>query len=92
MQNLAALRQRAGLTQAELAAKLGVTQPAIAQLERTDRFPDASRLPAIADALGCSIDALFGRSPPPSSLLYPGKEDPVHVPDQAERHPKSADQ
>ncbi len=93
MQNLAALRQRAGLTQTELAAKIGVTQPAVAQLELTDRYPDASRLPAIADALECSIDELFGRSPPsPLTKAYPGKEVQVHVPIGTECDPARADQ
>ena len=34
-------------------------------MESPGRFPEASKLPTIADALECSIDALFGREDPP---------------------------
>lgn len=43
---------------------MGVTGPAVKAWEDPDRYPDASKLPAIADALECSIDALFGREAP----------------------------
>ena len=93
MEYIVALRQRAGLSQAELAKKVGVTQGAVAHYEAHGRYPAADKLPAIADALECSIDELFGRSPPsPLSKAYPGKEVQVHVPIGTECDPARADQ
>lgn len=48
-----------GMTQGELARLIGVSAPAIAQWERGDTNPTADKLPAIAAALGCTIDDLF---------------------------------
>ena len=75
MEHIADLRKRAGLTQSELAAKLGIAQGSVAKIESPGGYPTADKLPAIADALECSIDALFGRSPPSPTLSYPGKKD-----------------
>lgn len=93
MEHITALRRAAGYTQAELASRLKVSQAAVALLERPGRYPAASRLPEIADALECSIDELFGRSPPsPLSKAYPGKEVQVHVPIGTECDPARASQ
>lgn len=64
MDGLKAIRVQRGLTQAALASILGVTQSVVAMWERGAVLPAASKLPEIADALNCSIDALFGRSAP----------------------------
>lgn len=53
-------RKAAGLTQKELGEALGVSSSAVSQWE-TGGTPDISLLPAIADRLGVTIDALFGR-------------------------------
>ena len=58
------LREKAGITQAELARRLGVTRAAVLFMESPDNYPMAWRLPEIADAIGCSTDALFGREAP----------------------------
>jgi transcriptional regulator with XRE-family HTH domain len=63
-QHLAALREAAGLTQQQLAAKLGVPQSNIAFWERWDKPPRGDVLPTLADALGVSVDALLGVAPP----------------------------
>lgn len=55
------LRIAAGMTQLELAAKMAVNQTAISQWERNAVLPSSERLPDLADALNCTIDALFGR-------------------------------
>lgn len=44
---------------------VGVTGPAVKAWEDPGRYPDADKLPLIADALGCTIDALFGRPSKP---------------------------
>lgn len=53
-------RKLSGLTQKDLGEALGVSSSAVSQWE-TGGTPDISLLPAIADRLGVSIDALFGR-------------------------------
>ena len=58
---LAPRRQRAGLTQKQLAEALGCTQALVSLYESGDAWPRASVLPAIADLLGCSIDDLYER-------------------------------
>jgi transcriptional regulator with XRE-family HTH domain len=52
----------AGFTQVELAAELGISQRMVAYYESPQAAPPANLLPAIATALGVSIDELFGRS------------------------------
>lgn len=53
-------REKAGITQAELAARLNVTQAAIAIWETGEAMPRSDKLPEISKILGCSIDELFG--------------------------------
>ena len=53
------LRKAAGLTQSQFAEKIGVSQATVAEWERGDYFPSAQRLPAIAAALGCTLEDLF---------------------------------
>ena len=52
-------RQKAGISQAKLAEKLHVLQSTVAMWETGRNMPSADKLPAMAAALGCSIDALF---------------------------------
>lgn len=49
------------MTQAELAAKIGVTQPIVASWESGSKRPRADKLPKLAQVLGCTIDELFRR-------------------------------
>lgn len=51
-------------TQKDLADKLFVNQTAVSQWERGAAFPSAGKLPILADLLHCSIDELYGRTPP----------------------------
>lgn len=53
---LAEARRAAGLTQAELAARLGTTQSAIARLERGEVVPSVTTLAKLADALGIEFE------------------------------------
>ena len=54
------IRLEKGIGQAELGRKIGVTGAAVLAWETPGKYPEAEKLPRIADALGCSIDALFG--------------------------------
>jgi DNA-binding XRE family transcriptional regulator len=59
MQNIKVMRERASLTQVELAKMLGVGQSTIAMWETGESAPRAALLPKIAELLKCSIDELF---------------------------------
>jgi transcriptional regulator with XRE-family HTH domain len=52
---LIAARTRAGLTQAQVAHRMGTTQPAVARLESGKRKPSYATLERYAKALGCSL-------------------------------------
>jgi len=55
------LRKKRAMTQGRLADRVGVTTQAVSKWE-CGSTPDAELLPAIASALGVSIDTLFGLS------------------------------
>lgn len=48
-------RRRAGLSQAELAARVGTSQPAIARYERARSLPDLSTVHRIVEACGLEL-------------------------------------
>jgi DNA-binding XRE family transcriptional regulator len=52
---LVAARNRAGLTQAQVAGRMGTTQSTIARLESGKRLPTLSSLERYAQAVGCKI-------------------------------------
>lgn len=53
------LRQKSGLTQDQLATRLGVTAQAVSKWENSVTMPDITLLPQIAIEFGISIDDLF---------------------------------
>ncbi len=53
------LRQKSGLTQEQLANKLGVSAQSISKWENAVAMPDITLLPVLADEFGVSIDELF---------------------------------
>ena len=57
---LVALRKTAGVTQTALAAEIGISQRMMAYYEGPIAQPPANLLPAIASALGVSIETLLG--------------------------------
>ena len=57
-----ALRYKAGLTQEQLAEKLGVGAQAVSKWENSVAMPDISLLPSISGVFGVSIDELFDLS------------------------------
>ena len=57
-------RKRLGLTQDQLAEKLGVTAQAVSKWENDQSCPDITILPRLADIFGITTDALLGRSEP----------------------------
>jgi transcriptional regulator with XRE-family HTH domain len=63
-------RVRAGLTQAKLAKKVGVTQPNYHRWESGSAPVPEEKLKKLAKALGASPEALLGRHPPIEARIY----------------------
>ena len=59
-ENIRERRKAAGLTQEALGEKLDMAAQTVSKWERDESMPDAALLPKLADALGCSLDSLFG--------------------------------
>ena len=57
-ERIAELRRRAGYTQKDLAKLLNVDQSAVSQWERGKVKPLKKILPALAQALNCTVDDL----------------------------------
>lgn len=57
--NISALRQRAGMTQAELAQKLNYSDKLISKWERGDAAPNAYTLKQLSEIFDVSMDYLF---------------------------------
>jgi len=53
-----AWREYKGLTQAQVATKLGISQPAMAQMERSDANLRIKTLNKLADVLGITVEQL----------------------------------
>ena len=60
--NIKAKREEAGMQQVDLAAKVGVTQSMICQIERGTKACSMQLGAEIAEALGCGINDLLGDS------------------------------
>lgn len=63
MDELAAARRRQGLSQTEIAARMGTSQSAVARFERGDLDPRLSTLERYAQAVGQTVDWQI-RTPP----------------------------
>ena len=71
------LRDKKGLTQAQLGELLGVVKTTISQYESGDRTPDAAKLEKLADIFDTSVDYLLGRED--KSANVPEKDLPQTV-------------
>lgn len=58
-QKIQALRKGRGLTQEQLAARLGVSRQAVSRWELDETLPDTQNLLPLKEALGVSIDTLL---------------------------------
>lgn len=58
-ENIRLARERAGLKQADLAERAGVTQAMMCQIERGTKNPSLQIGAEIARILGCSLDSLL---------------------------------
>lgn len=59
MNQLTAMREKANLSQEDVAAALKIDRSTVAKWETGAAYPRADKLPAIAALYGCSIDELF---------------------------------
>jgi transcriptional regulator with XRE-family HTH domain len=75
---LLALRQAAGLTQAELARLIGERQNNVSFWEHASRTPRSDVLPRLAKALGTSVEALLGE-PAKSAPIPPWADGAGHA-------------
>lgn len=74
-------RKQLGLTQDQLAEKLGVTAQAVSKWENDQSCPDISTLPVLADIFGTSVDALLGRQEPVYQAEVVEEEDDSREPE-----------
>ncbi len=56
------IREDLGLTQAEFSKKVSLTQAAISQFEKAERFPSSDALQRIAKGLGVTVDFILSTS------------------------------
>ena len=59
--NIKQLREAAGMTQAELAAKMQLTTPSITKWELGRANPTYDNLIQLAEIFGCTLDEVAGR-------------------------------
>ena len=69
--NLKSLRERANLTQEELAIKTGVSKSAISMYERGERFPSEQILELLADFFNVDMNMLLGKQTKSTYFLNP---------------------
>ena len=63
------LRAEKGMTQLDLARKMGVTDKAVSKWERDLSIPDVASLPKLAEELGTSVDELLQAKTAPAALV-----------------------
>ena len=63
LNRLRIVRQRRGLTQAQLATMAGLSRPFISELETGAKTPDFETLKTLADVLRVGMDDLYSDSP-----------------------------
>ena len=56
---IATLRREQGMTQLELAEKMGVTDKAVSKWERDLSFPDINSIPKLAEIFNVSVDEIM---------------------------------
>lgn len=62
-ERLQALRQRAGMSQDQLAERLGVSRQAVSRWERDETMPETDKVIALADLFGVTTDYLLRPRP-----------------------------
>lgn len=60
---ISSLRREQGMTQKDLADRMGVTDKAVSKWERNLSCPDISSIPRLAEALGTTVNVLMDVKP-----------------------------
>lgn len=73
-EQIQAYRKNLGMTQEQLAERMGVTNQAVSKWETNQSYPDIQLLPELAELFGITLDQLFGygaegRTDQPALLL-----------------------
>lgn len=76
--NIYSKRKRLGLTQEELAERIGIGQQSLSRMEKGRIAPKFERLQIIADTLGCPVADLFRENDPDTSALVERVIDMLH--------------
>lgn len=76
--NIYSKRKRLGLTQEELAERIGIGQQSLSRMEKGRIAPKFERLQIIADTLGCPVADLFRENDPDTSALVERIIDMLH--------------
>lgn len=85
------LRKEKGITQEDMAEKLGVTPQAVSKWENDISYPDILQLPKIAEMLGVTVDELLSGESKKETRVLP-KEQRKNIDDMMFRiHVNSAD-
>ena len=67
--NLKFYRERAQLTQSDVAKRCGLSQSAVSMWETGDSLPRTDMLPRLAEIYGCAVDELLDCSSSPASAM-----------------------
>ena len=62
------LRKEKGMTQKDLADKLGITDKAVSKWERNVAYPDTATIPALAEILEVSVEELLNAKAAPAPV------------------------
>ncbi|RAU97135.1 helix-turn-helix domain-containing protein [Paenibacillus sp. YN15] len=65
---IALLREKRGLTQEDLANKIGISRASLSHYEKNRREPDYTTLTKLADFFHVSVDYLLGRTSEPTQV------------------------
>lgn len=76
---VAELRKAKGMTQADLAQKMGITDKAVSKWERDLSYPDIASIPRLAEILGVSVDELMSAEKADSNKKLSDMEDIISL-------------
>ncbi|MNC38355.1 HTH-type transcriptional regulator Xre [compost metagenome] len=65
---IALLREKRGLTQEDLANKIGISRASLSHYEKNRREPDYATMTKLADFFHVSVDYLLGRTSEPTQV------------------------
>ena len=90
---LVKLRKKAGLSQEELADKLGLSRQAVSKWERAEASPDTDNLICLAKLYGVSLDELLSTEDDPETIIREQvKKDDEPEPEKKKEHVHISDE